>query len=213
MKWDEIVKFLISVTSLSAIIIYIGKKLVDKSLDAGIEKYKTNLNKELELFKSELNRVDTEHQIKYNRLSEQRADRINLLYKSLYELEQKLKYLTTMAQGPEWSTDTERAEDVRKHLSHLEEILELNRIYFKDELCGEIEAIIRESKKIETSIYSAKLERKKNEDYIKMNMRHLINNPTGPSDTWSQTDYHVRTDIKNARLKLANEFREILGVS
>ena len=75
MNWAEIIKFLISVSGLSAVLIYVGKKLVDKTLDAGLEKYK-----------AELGRLNAEHQIRYDKLHEERGEKIRLLYTLIYDL-------------------------------------------------------------------------------------------------------------------------------
>ena len=212
MNWNEIIKFLISASGVSAIIIYIGKKLVDKSLDASIEKYKTQLSKELELYKSDLSRVNTEHQIKYNRLHEQRGEKVKELYQLIYELEKKLKHLTSPFQGPEWPTETERSESVKTHLFELEDTLELNRIYFNDDLSKKIESIIKESRNILSMIFKAKLIQKHNDDLNTRNNHHLVDNPHEPLDTWVEAESFVQNEIKQARMDLINEFHVIIGV-
>ena len=202
MNWTDIFKFFISVSGISAIIIYIGKKLIDKSLDAGIEKYKITLNKELELFKSELSKTNTEHQIKYNKLYEQRGEKIQLIYTLIYKLEKKLRFLTTVFQGPEWSTDATRSVEVRNHLLELEETIELNRIYFSDDFSKKIEFIVKESKEVLAKINQAKLLDK-----------NKIYNPTeNPIETWAAADDYVQTEMYQARMELVKEFHRMIGV-
>jgi uncharacterized membrane-anchored protein YhcB (DUF1043 family) len=212
MNWTDIIKFLISISGLSTIIIYIVKKLVDKSLDAGIEKYKGNLNLELESHKAELAKVNTEHQFKYSKLYEQRADKIRELYTMLYELEQKLKFLTSLFQGSEWSTDKERDEAVRNQVLSLEEALELNRIYFNDGLCSKIQSIIEQSRAIQNQIFGAKLIQKRHDDLIATNRGQAIVDPHEPVNKWRDAGFLVEIEINSARLELANEFRSMIGV-
>jgi hypothetical protein len=212
MNWTEILKFFLSVSCITAIIIYVGKKLVDKTLDAGIEKYKNNLNKELESFKSDLNRFNIEHQIKYNKLYEQRGEKIKELYQLIYELEKKLKFFTSVFQGPEWSAETERGEAVRIHVLNLEDVLELNRIYFSDDLCIKVELIIKESRDIMSKIHKAKYIRKHHNDLIASNKGHLIENPLEPLESWNEAESYVLNEMNTARLELVKEFHKIIGV-
>jgi len=212
MNWSGIIEFVISVSGVSAIIGYVGKKLVDKVLDAGVEKYKASLDKELELFKADLTRINIEHQIKYDKLSEARADKISQLYSVVYALEEKLKYLTSVWQGPEWSTDTTRQQDVKQLIDDLREILELNRIYFTQKLCDGIEFVIKESVRILNDIFAAKLYRKSDEDLISQGKGHLIENPHKHSELWNRSDEFVNNEFKKARLEIVDEFRELMGV-
>jgi hypothetical protein len=65
MDWDKILTFLISAGSITGAIIYIGKRIVDKSLDLALERYKSNLELELVTHKSKLDKILVEHQIKF----------------------------------------------------------------------------------------------------------------------------------------------------
>lgn len=202
MNWQDIIKFLISVSGLSAIAIYIGKQLVNKTLDAGIEKYRMGLNKELEIFKSELSRTNVEHGIRFSKLHEQRAEKIKLLYTLAYDLERKLKSFTDIMQGPEWSVDTDKSTEVKKCLVAIEEALELNRIYFSDELSKQIETIIHKSTQGLAMMNRARL----------IDRGILGKKNENPKDTWLAADVYVQNEIYQTRLELVKEFQQIVGV-
>lgn len=212
MDWNEILKYFISITVITGAISFIIKTLFTKFIDAGIEKYKIGLNKDLELYKSDLARINTEHQIKYNKLYEQRGEKIQMLYTSIFELEKKLTFLTSSFQGSEWTADTLRSKDVKHHLDKLNELLELNRIYFSDSLCEKIELIIKESWSIERMMNKAKMTQKKQDYLIEHGRGDNIQNPMDPLNIWSEAEINVQDKINQARLELVKEFHAIIGV-
>jgi hypothetical protein len=213
MNWQEILKYFISVTVITGTIGFISKTLFSKFIDAGIEKYKAALNKDLELYKSDLERINTEHQIRYSKLYEKRGKKIKKLYQLIYELENKLKFLTSAFQGQDWTADTERSDAVENHLFVLEKTLELNRIYFAEELSQRIGNIIFQSRQIMGAMYKAKLIQKHNDELFEHHQGHRIDNPNAPLDTWLEAESFVQTEIKKARLDLVKEFHELIGVN
>lgn len=209
---NDIVKFFLSVSTIGVIVGYLAKVIVDKILDARIEKYKSGLNNESEKFKSELNRINIEHQIKYSRLHEERAQKIKVLHDILYEAEIKLRHLTSTNQGSEWLEDDDRAKSVKEKITELTEALELNRIYFPDELCEKIENMIGEFWSIVRKMDKAKRQEKQNQYLNKSGRSNLINDPNQYLDTWTESEKYVLNEMKGARLILVNEFRQLIGV-
>jgi hypothetical protein len=190
MNWMDIIKFLISVGGVSAVLIYVGKKLIDKTLDAGLEKYKANLG-----------RANAEHQIRYGRLHEERGEKIKLLYTLIFGLEKNLRAFTNFMQKGNLYTDTLPSTEVKQSLADVKEALELNRIYFSDELCSKIEAMMDKSTTALARMNSAKL----------MDAGIL---PGGdPTDIWLAVDVYVQNEVYQTRLDLVNEFHQLIGVN
>jgi hypothetical protein len=210
---NELIKFFLSVTVISASVIYIAKRIVDKTLDAAIEKYKSGLDKELEEFKSQLNRINTEHQIKYSRLHEERAEKVKFLHDTLYESEKRLQYITSTFQGSEWSEDDSREKAVKSKLDELNDALELNRIYFSEELCIKIEHIISESWSIVKKMRIAKNKDKHDQHFIKQGQSYMVTNPNEYLELWNEAESFVNNEMKAARMDLVDEFRQLIGVS
>lgn len=189
MNWTDIIKFLISVSGVSAVLIYVGKKLIDKTLDAGLEKYK-----------AELSRLNAEHQIRYGKLHEERGEKIKLLYTLIYELEKNLRAFTNFMQKENLATDTLPSTEVKQSLANVKEVLELNRIYFSDELCGKIEAMMDKSTTALARMNSAKL----------IDAGIL---PGGdPTNAWLAADVYVQNEVYQTRLDLVREFHQLIGV-
>jgi hypothetical protein len=200
MNRTDIIKFLISVSGVSAVLIYVGKKLVDKALDAGVEKYKVVLNKELEEFKSDLSRANAEHRIRYGKLHEERGEKIKQLYALIYGLEKNLRAFTDFMQKGNLSTDTLPSTKVKQSLTDVKEVLELNRIFFSDELCGKIETMIDKGTTALARMNSAKL------------IDACILPGGDPTDAWLAADVYVQNEVYQTRLDLVREFHQLIGV-
>src|SRR4051812_26655898 len=100
--------FLLSMVGGSAIIIWLGKFIITKAADLGIEKFKAELIKDIEQHKSDLSRINSEYQIKFSKLHEERAEKIKLLYNKVKEVKKTLDNSTSVFQGSDFSTDTTR---------------------------------------------------------------------------------------------------------
>jgi len=208
-----IVTILFSTLGISSIIIYLGKRFIDKSLELGVEKYKNTLDKDLEThklelskqsdaFKAELKISELEHQIKYSKLHEERALTIKQLYSLLIELQTFLGHLTSPFQGPEWTTDTKREIDARLALDNFKNYFLQNRIYFSIGLCDKIDAILKLGWDIIVEMSVTKVT--------------AVYNSTGPEradslNKWHEQDVKVKSEINSARLDLEAEFRKLIG--
>lgn len=87
----EILKYFIGTGLVTAAIIFVGKKAIEKICDGLVETYKFNLNTELEGFKAKQQKVLEEYKITYSKLHENRSNVIIELYKRLVRLEGKIE--------------------------------------------------------------------------------------------------------------------------
>ena len=79
MDWEAIIKFLFVVSGISGAFAFIGKKSVEAFLASRVEKYKSNLEK-----------IETEHSIRFQQLHSERAQVIKVLYEKLVNLDLSL---------------------------------------------------------------------------------------------------------------------------
>src|SRR5687768_3467558 len=153
MDSTQIITYFLSTSAVTAGLVYLAKIVIDKLAEAKFEKYKNslqketeafthNLNLETEKFRHALNISATEHQIKYSKLYEERGNVIKSIYGLLLELEEALANLTTMFQGPQWTQDKEREKQANESIQKLRNYLNQNRIFFSENLCQKIEAIL-----------------------------------------------------------------------
>ncbi len=182
------------------------------SLQKHTESFRHELNLEAEKFKHDLNTKTVEHQIKYSKLYEERGQIIKLIYNLLLNLEDSLVFLTTIFQGPDWTTDTERDVKTVESVQNLKKALEQNRIFFASTLCEKVDSIIATSNKIIIEMRLAKIKKQQNEQSnnydIPLNREDLVK----PHIMWIELEKEVQNEIKSARLDLAQEFRVSIGV-
>lgn len=211
---DTIITIVGSISALSGVMIYIGKRVIDKTLDVGLEKYKSTLSKDLESHKAELTQkteefkanlqiIGLEHQIRYSRLHEQRGQSIKELYDLLIDLEDKLEYFTTIFQGPDWTTDQEREKEAVESHKKLSNYFRRNQIYYPEAICSLINELLPTSWKIIVDMSVAKLTG--------------VNAFTGPEKVlakkeWQAANSRVTSEIVVAKNKIQKEFKALLGV-
>lgn len=184
-------------TTIGFIIIYLGKFFLAKSSEILIENHKN----QLEILKNE-------HQIKFSKLHEERADLIKTIYQDFYELEIKLEYLTTLFQGPEWTLDKTREDDAIKKYRETLERLEISRIYFSENLCTQLLSAIDDYRKIIEQMRNAKSKAQ----YESNGIPFRFPENEGSLDLWKDAEKKVATEIKSLRLELAKVFRDLIGV-
>ncbi|QIL75196.1 hypothetical protein [Hymenobacter sp. HDW8] len=222
--YTQIIEFFISVSFITGAIIFLAKKITEKYLESRIEKYKNSLQLDTEAFKNELNFKteafkhelqisSTEHQIRYSKLYEERGEIIKLIYNLLLELENSLSDLTSMFQGPEWKDDTEKDDKATESIKKTRNALEVNRIFFSIDLCSKIEFLLSDSQKVIHEMFIAKRLEQRNERFNKNRMSLTEEELLKPSKKWIELNEKVQSETKNARMDLAQEFRNLIGVS
>jgi len=204
----------VSIVSTTGIVVYIGKRIIDKTLDVGVEKYKNSLDRDLEThkatllkqteeFKANLQMIGLEHQIRYTKLHEERGQSMKKLFSLLIELQNKLNYFTNMFQGPEWSTDVARENEAQEAQRDLFFFFQMNRIYYPKMICDEIDEILKLSWHIIVDMSVAKIT--------------SANAGTGSERAtalreWRDANKRVSSEIESATGKLQDEFKKMLGV-
>jgi len=188
--------------TIGAIVIFLGKVIINKSSEIIFENHKNKLDI-----------LKIEFQLKFSKLHEERAEIIKRIFQSLFELEIKLQELTSIFQGPEWVTDTTKDEAARTQLNLTREILEINRIFFSEELCTKIEDTLNQCSDVIFQMRKAKLNKMRQQEYAKMGEILPHKDEDSPLTIWQREEAKVKHDIKLLRMSLADNFREIMGVA
>lgn len=155
---NNIIKYLLSISAISAVLVFIAKGIFNAIVNSGIEKYKTQLNKEVEKFKSELKIKETESNIRFSKLHEERVIVIKELYQKSLKLQKSIFDLTQPFQGIDWHKNTENDNKVIQNLRDFHSYFNVNKILISGELsdkinkftdvCGEISDKITEAKNL-----------------------------------------------------------------
>lgn len=204
--------FILSLLAGSGIIIWLGKFIITKAVDVGIEKYKAELVKDIEKHKADLSRITTEHQVKFSKLHEQRAEKIKNLYDKVREMEKALRYSTTIFQGSEFSNDTDRDNAAFNQIASLIDLVDTERIYFDDSTIYRLDSLIKKSKEILRAMVKVRLYHKQY-DHLLERRREVPENVLNEMDKWNEVDERIDTELKELKIDLANEFKTLLGIN
>jgi hypothetical protein len=222
MDWNNILTFFISAGAITGAIVYIGKRIVDKSLDLALEKYKSTLALELETHKIQLEKALFEHQTKFGKLHQDRLDVIKLLHTKLYELQMALvEIVDEEVVGGDPMTQFFRGKPkkstINERLIDLKDSLEIYGIFFSDEICKKIGHILYRSQDMFFQYVLVKGRHLKTLEEVK-------NHPDNPenenvlkidaemNDTWRTIALEILEDIPPTRRDLTLEFRKLIGV-
>jgi hypothetical protein len=214
MDINYIITLIVSTAGASTFAIYIAKTILNKSIEVGIERYKSalavdlethksTLEREIESIKSNLNLVALEHQVRYTKLHEERATSIKQIFALLIDLENKLEYFTTMGQGPEWILEEARGKSARESYTTLSNYFKSNINYYPESTSTAIEEVLQLSWKIIVDMSVNKLTAK---------FTTTGDERVTILDEWRRLNSMVSTDIQNTKRNLLKEFQKLLGV-
>ena len=209
---QTIFTYLFVVSGLTTFSIWIGKLVITRAFDLGVEKYKVSLQKEIEEHKTELSKISLEHQIKFSSLHEERAQTIQVLYGKVIELEMALIFSTTIAQGPEYMTDLKRDDACFEKIRDLIYHLDLKRIYFSPMTISKFDTIVKESWDISFQMRKVRRFAEAIENSVAVG-REVPDQYYTEADLWSNAYARTQNEFKILKEDLANEFRGLLGIN
>jgi hypothetical protein len=209
--------------TVAAVGVFVAKALFNKSLDALMEARRYSMDKELEIhratlsrdterFKSELDILVMQNQVKFTALHEERGTVLKTIYTSIYQMEQDLEFMTSFGQGPEWITDDTRVEKASAVTGELNGYFERNRIYLEDSICEKIMSTIKLSNSIISRMRQARLKERMNERRRAANQQVPEDQTEQPHRIWEESEERVHSEFNTARLGIAKEFKTLVGV-
>ncbi len=208
---EQILTYFLSITALTGAAVWFGKLLINKAFDFSIEKYKSSLQKDMEAFKSQLSKMALEHQIKFSKLHEDRAEKIKILYTQIVNLEQSLIDSTWIAQGPEYMHALHLDKKCQDNLRELNFTLNLNKIYFSDTTIKKFESIFSEAWEIINRMRQARSSGIAANEYIQSGQ--LVPEIYLKDDhLWIDAHKKTANEFKILKEDLENEFRILLGI-
>ncbi len=208
---EHLFYFLSTISALTAAAIWLGKLIINKTFDLGLEKYKSNLQKEIEIHKNELAKKSLEHEIKFSKLHTDRAEIIKVLYIKLVGLERLLLYATTFNQGPDFIEDTKRDTDCIEAIQNLIEQLEKDKIYFTSDTIEKFEEIIKEAWKIVFEMRRVRLNANNHNSYISSGMKSP-ESYLNYFDLWDSAFQRTQNEFRQLKESLAEDFRNLIGL-
>lgn len=199
---------------------HIGTRLIDHFFDTRLQKYEANLNiefqstkikydKEIETYKSDLQRINYEHSIKYSKLYEERAEVIKNIFRKLATVEESMGSFLAIYEPTGAVPKEEKGKQAAKDFNDLIEYFRLNEIFF---LLDTSKTMVEIISKIRDAWfkYIAYPSYKKIEYYLpdpelaKVEQKML--------DNWMDAWETLREEIPPLKNRLKQDLQKIIGV-
>lgn len=140
---NDILKFLIGTTGVSVVVIFLGKFILYFLRDIGVEKYKTNLDKEIIKYQSKLDEKVEKFKISYSNLFVEQIVIMKETYKKLIVAEKPLEYLMRPIKTSPVKPEDEIAKEVIDKANDLFDYFDENELMFNEKI-SETFNLIRE---------------------------------------------------------------------
>lgn len=195
MNAQEIIEFLGGATAISLTVGYLGQKAIDGYVSGRIEAYK-----------SELQRIASEHSIRFQKLHSERAEVIKDFYAKLSTLDDTLHSTLRGFQAVGEQPLVEKVGRLAEQFNELREYFLPRRIFFDENLCKLIDETLEIAKGIFFDITTHPVdpsadEYRYNRDVLKE--RH---------EFWEKARNAHGHQFAELKIALETEFRELLGI-
>jgi hypothetical protein len=206
--WQTILLAFGGNAALLAVLGLVGKSLLDKLIVRDTKQFESDLKAKsdstIEHLKSELQLKTIEHQVRFSRLHEKRAEVVAELYGHLVEaLWEAESFLSPM----EWVGEPGKQE---KHGTAMNKLVELyryfdkHRIYLPSELCASLEALFM---KVRSHVINFGV-------YVRFHEQSLNDHTREQKEkAWNDGWDAIKNQVPLARQSLEDEFRLLLGVT
>jgi hypothetical protein len=153
---NEIITQLISATAIISLLGYLGQKALDVILNSKIENFKQRIEHENEVYKSKLNMLAKEHEVKFEALHVERAKAIKEMYILLTDFTDYVRGFVQL-----FRTKNQFNEDFRQGAAQtyfkLLQFYKYNKLYFSEEFCIQYSKFEEEGGIINNSIMALNL--------------------------------------------------------
>lgn len=196
MQWQELIEFLGGASAISLTIGYLGKKAIESYLSGRIEEFKSNLEK-----------TNVEHSVRFQSLHSERAIIIKIFYKKLALLDDTLFSTLRPFQAVVEPTLEQKVNKLSEQFNDLRQFYLPHRIYFEKSTCESIETILEIAKGIFFDITTYPVDTQNPQclyDQGILEERHQF---------WEQARNKHENEIKELKTTLECDFRKILGIN
>ncbi len=205
MNWQEVTQNVMMFLGGSSIIGFVGLELFKMYLNKNVDKYRHQLGKETEIFKQQLKLITQEHQIKYFKLHNDRANIIKKLYRKLNTMETGMRNYMAKYK-PDESNNEQLQKLASESTINFLTFFHQNEIFFEPSICLLIKEIddLCSGAWYNYTFYDTK----EAKDYAKDDIPFRKERFKALKSSWETID----KKIPPVKEKLANQFRNLLGV-
>ena len=205
MNWQEVTQNVLTSLGGIGIIGFIVKKLFETYLAKNVDKYRSQLDKETDIFKHQLQLITQEHQIKYFKLHNDRAEVIKELYQKLIIMEEAMR--SYMAKYKPADSDNEQLQKKASEFAiSFFLFFHQNEIFFDDVICS----LIKEIDEIYVEAWNKYSFHNTKEDIQIASDNNLYR--TKRIEELKSVWDTINKKIPPIKTEIANQFRNLLGV-
>ena len=196
-----IIQSLITSSFIGGAVIYIFKRVIEQYLNKNLEKFKKELDKEIEFYKLHLNLIyDRQSKLYLIRLKviETLYQKLVDLYNAILEMTAPAKIITGKDDATVQQEEKEIIEKTAKLGNDFFHYYQKKKIYFSEETCELIE----------------KIEQGLKQSYNDYSFKYLFGMPTSKMtyELAKRASDNVRKEIPKLLKLLENEFRKSIGI-
>jgi hypothetical protein len=208
-NWQDVLTNLGVVTGGGTVLVgasaWLIKTVITQKLATDAEAFKIRIqadaNTEIERLRSSLQIVATEHQVRFTKLHENRAEIIADLYKKLVDLHRSGEsFVITRENNPDPAKEKEFSE-LREMMSEFQRFYEQHQIYLPSHVCTSFKNLLNE---ITGKVWAAEIFGR-----IEHPSEHILQTS---ADAFTKAYEAFDEKIPAARQALEGEFRKMLGV-
>lgn len=198
----DILQFFLGISGITTAIIFIAKFVIQWIGNAGIEKYKNELQKETLKYQNSLDKDLETYKIRYNILHLDQVEIIKKLYAKLIRAEKPLEFLMRPIKIDQGKTDEEISKEFMQNANDFFDYFDENEVIFNEETSTLIN-LIREKLIAVWNTYSAKkfMGNVKGELLVE-----IVNNMR------SAYDNILTGEFQKLKKELKDDFRRKLGI-
>jgi len=211
MNWTELLKnlgaFTIGTASVIGIIGYFGRTLFEHYLSEKINSYKSQLERESDNYKHQLQLITQEHQIKFSKLHTDRSEVIRTIYDKLQLMRQTMRDLLVPIRWADGTTEESRQINASKATQEFLDYFHRNEILFEESIC----TLVNEMDKLYWNAWTSHTTYNAPDmkDIARVDREFGKERADALKEAWDTIDKKVPV-IEEA---LKKEFRALLGVS
>lgn len=199
MNWNDIIKTIGTNAVFLAILGFVARSIFNQLLSRDVEKFKIELqstnDKELARLRSELERTTFEHQTRFVKLYDKRAEVIGNIYPLIIDAEARcISLAPTFLDVPE-VPEEKLISQAFAATRDLGTYFDRNRLYLDTELCSDIDTLL---KKLSTSS-------------LMFQASKLKENESNKERIWNEGYQEFINEVPKVKSNLEKKFRELLG--
>jgi hypothetical protein len=211
MNWSEVLQnlgiFTVGTAGIVGTIAYFRRSLFEHYLTEKISSYKSQLERENDNYKHQLQLATHEHQIKFTKLHTERSEVIRAIYDKLQLMRQTMRTLLAPIRWVDGITDETRLNEAAKATQEFLDYFHRNDILFEEPIC----AMVNEMDKLYWSAWASykTYNAPEMKDYAKVDTNFRKERGKSLMEAWDTIDKKAPV-IEEA---LKKQFRGLLGVS